>query len=44
MKDEKKTFSYYVGRALGCIFATCIGVCIAAVVVAMTVKFVGWIF
>ena len=39
-----KNYSDILGRTVGGILLTCVAVCITAVVVALTVKFVGWIF
>lgn len=42
--ENKKPFMYYVGWGLGAIVFTCLAACLAAVCIALTVKFIGWIF
>lgn len=41
---DNKNFGYLVGKTLGGIFLTCIAACLAAIFIALTIKFIGWIF
>ena len=40
MEEEKKSLSYKVGYAL----ATTIGICIDALIIALTIKLILWMF
>lgn len=44
MDNNKKTFTYILGRAVGSVLALCTGLCIAAVTVAITIKIFMWLF
>lgn len=43
MKDDKP-FSYRLGQFLGGVLLTCAVVCIAGLLIALTLKFLVWIF
>ena len=42
--NDKKSFGYFVGQIFGAILVACIGICLAAILIAGTIKFIGWIF
>lgn len=41
---NKKSFAYKVGNFLGTLVVGLIGTCVAAVLVALTAKFIFWLF
>jgi hypothetical protein len=42
--DNKNTFGYKLGQILGGVVLGSVALCIASVVVALTLKFMAWIF
>lgn len=44
MKNDNKNFGYYAGQALALIIAACIVACLGGICIALTLKFLGWLF
>ena len=42
--EGKNTFSTKVGQAVANVFVACIATCLAACAIAMTVRFIVWLF
>lgn len=42
--EENKTFGRKVGETIGMVIVTCVGASVCAVIIAMTLKFISWIF
>ena len=42
--EKEKTFAAKVGRFVGTVCVTCVGVCIAACVIALTLRFITLLF
>ena len=42
--NNKKSFAYYFGRAIGMVLALCIAACISGIAIAATIKFFMWLF
>ena len=42
--DKENSISTKVGRALGHIFAGCVATCLCACAIALTIRFIMWIF
>lgn len=42
-KKEKKSFGYLAGKFIGAVLVTCIAICISAVMVALTARFIMWL-
>lgn len=42
--DPKKTFSEKMGQLIGTVFVACVAACLSAAMIALTVRFVTWIF
>lgn len=40
----KKNYPYTIGYILACILVTCLAVCIAAIPISLTLKFLGLLF
>lgn len=43
-KENNNSFGYYAGQAIAGIIAACIAACIGGICIALTIKFLGWIF
>jgi 1,4-dihydroxy-2-naphthoate octaprenyltransferase len=41
--NEKKTLSYWIGHICGTVVLACLAICIMAIVVALTYKFIFWL-
>lgn len=39
-----KKFGYVVGQILAAVLFSCAAICLAAIMIGLTIKFVGWIF
>lgn len=42
--EKDKTCGAKIGQFLGSLFACCIGACICAAAVALTIRFIMWVF
>ena len=42
--DRKNTFGYKVGQLVANIFTACVAACISACLIALTVRFIMWMF
>ena len=42
--EKKETFSYKVGQLLASVLIGCIAACLSACAIAMTVRFITWLF
>ena len=42
--DKKNTFSAKMGQLVGCVLVACISACITAVAIALTVRFIAFLF
>lgn len=42
--DKKNSFGTKVGRFLGNVFVACIAACLSAIAIAITVRFIVWMF
>lgn len=42
--NSEKTFSEKMGRLIGTVFVACVAACLSAVMIALTVRFIDWIF
>ena len=42
--DKKDTFGYKIGQLVANVFLTCIAACISACLIALTVRFIMWMF
>lgn len=44
MKDNKKSVGYIIGTVLSAVLIACLAACIGSVAVALTAKFIMWLF
>lgn len=44
MKDNKKTIGYVIGTILSATLIACLAACVGSVAVALTAKFIMWLF
>lgn len=44
MNKNNKSFGYIVGQILGAVFVSCVGLCLAGILIALTLKFLLFIF
>jgi tetrahydromethanopterin S-methyltransferase subunit G len=42
--EEKTSFGTKVGRFIGNLFVTCVAACFSAALIALTVRFIVWLF
>lgn len=42
--EKKDNYSAKVGRFIGNVFVSCLAACICAIAIALTVRFITWIF
>lgn len=41
--NEKKSFGYYVGKAMALVLVSCLAICACAAAVALTANFILWL-
>lgn len=42
--DNETSFGTKVGQFIGNVFVACLGACISAIAIALTVRFIIWVF
>lgn len=42
--NKEKTFGAKIGQFLGAVFITCIAACLSAIAIALTVRFIAFLF